>query len=320
MPAMPPVAKRIPLARFEPMIDAIVDWRIAIARSDLQTRFQFALVVSFMLHLLVIVGVTMRAPDRSALNKSNPQLEVVLVNSRSSTAPEKPDALAQANLDGGGNVESPRRAKSPLPLVQRDRPTPDLAVETRRAERREQETKRVMTQSHEPAPAVAQPEVKNSGESQPEPVQTPSAVDIVNRSLELARLEAQIARNWDSYQKRPRRKFIGSRTSEFRFARYVEDWRNKIERIGTLNYPAAARDQRIYGTLQLTVAIRADGTVETVEINRPSGQKVLDEAALRIVGLAAPFAAFPPDIAKDTDILSITRTWSFTRSDQFQAE
>jgi len=309
----------MPLASVNTMIHAFRDWRMALARSDLQTRFQFALVVSFMLHLLLIVGVTIRAPDR-ILNKSMPQLEVVLVNSRSATAPVQPDARAQANLDGGGTVESERRAKSPLPLVQRDRPTPDLAVETRKVERREQEVQRVMTQPREPAPAVAQPDVKSPGESQPESVQTPNAVDIVNRSMEMARLEAQIAKNWDSYQKRPRRKFIGARTQEFRFARYIEDWRNKIERVGTLNYPAVARDQRIFGTLQLTVAIRSDGSVETVEINRPSGQRVLDEAALRIVGLAAPFAAFPPDIAQDTDIISITRTWSFTRADQFQAE
>jgi len=302
------------------MSNALADWRYALARSDLQTRFQLALAVSFMLHLLIIVGVTMRPPDRNLANKALPQLEVVLVNSRSATVPHKPDALAQANLDGGGAVESDRRAKSPLPLVQRQTPTPDLAVETRKVERREREVQRVMTQSQEPAPAVAQPDVKSAAESQPEPVKTPSAVDIVNRSMELARLEAQIAKNWDTYQKRPRRKYFGARTQEFRFARYVEDWRNKIERIGTLNYPTAARDQRIFGTLQLTVAIRADGTVETVEINRPSGQKILDEAALRIVGLAAPFAAFPPEIAQDTDILSITRTWSFTRSDQFQAE
>ena len=301
-------------------MSVVDDWRMALARSDLQTRFQTALAISFLLHLIVIVGVTARVPERFLPSKMLPQLEVVLVNSRSTTAPPKADALAQANLDGGGTVESERRAKSPLPLVQRDTPTPDFHVETRKVQRREQEVKRVVTQAHEPAPAVAQPDVKSPAEPQPEPVQTPSAVDIVNRSMELARLEAQIAKNWDSYQKRPRRKFIGARTQEFRLARYVEDWRNKIERIGTLNYPAAARDQRIYGTLQLTVAIRADGTVETVEINRPSGQKVLDEAALRIVGLAAPFAAFPPDIAQDTDILSITRTWSFTRSDQFQAE
>ena len=296
------------------------DWREALARSDLQTRFQCALVVSFLLHLLIIVGVTARGPDRSLLSKATPQLEVVLVNSRSATASPTPDVLAQSNLDGGGTVESDRRAKSPLPLVPRDTPTTDLSVETRKVQRREQEAQRVMTQSHEPAPAVAQPDVRSPAESQPEPVPTPNAVDIVNRSMELARLEAQIAKNWDSYQKRPRRKFIGARAQEFRFARYVEDWRNKIERVGTLNYPSAARDQRIFGTLQLTVAIRADGTVETVEINRPSGQKVLDDAALRIVGLAAPFAAFPPDIAQDTDIISITRTWSFTRSDQFQAE
>jgi protein TonB len=302
------------------MTSVLEDWRGSLARSDLQTRFQFALVVSFLLHLLVIVGVTARMPERSLPSKAMPQLEVVLVNSRSTTAPPQPDVLAQANLDGGGTVESERRAKSPLPLVPRDTPKPDVSVETRQVQRREQEAPRVMTQSRDPAPAVAQPDAKSTAESQPEPVQTPSAVDIVNRSMELARLEAQIAKNWDSYQKRPRRKFIGARAQEFRFARYVEDWRAKIERVGTLNYPAAARDQRIFGTLQLTVAIRADGTVETVEINRPSGQKILDEAALRIVGLAAPFAAFPPDIAHDTDILSITRTWSFTRSDQFQAE
>lgn len=317
---MPQAAKEIRLTRIDTMSNAFSDWRDALGRSDLQTRFQLALAISFMLHLLIVVGVTMRPPDRSLPSKALPQLEVVLVNSRSATVPHKADALAQAHLDGGGTVESDRRAKSPLPLVQRETPSPDLAVETRKVERREREVQQVMTQSREPAPAVAQPDVKSAAESQPEPVQTPSAVDIVNRSMELARLEAQIAKNWDTYQKRPRRKFIGARTQEFRFARYVEDWRNKIERVGTLNYPSAARDQRIFGTLQLTVAIRADGTVETVEINRPSGQKILDDAALRIVGLAAPFAAFPPEIAHDTDILSITRTWSFTRSDQFQAE
>lgn len=316
---MPQAAKRIAPTRFDAMISAYDDWRDALARSDLQTRFQFALGASFLLHLLVIVGITIRPPDRPLPDKSA-QLEIVLVNSRSAARPQQADALAQAHLDGGGTVESDRRAKSPLPLVARNTPKPHIAVETRPVERRERQVERVMTQSREPAPAVAQPDVRNPAESQPEPVSTPSAADIVSRSMELARLEAQIAKNWDSYQKRPRRRFIGARTQEFRFARYIEDWRTKIERIGTLNYPTAARDQRIFGTLQLTVAIRADGSVENVEINRPSGQKILDEAALRIVALAAPFAAFPPDIAADTDVLSITRTWTFTRSDQFQAE
>ena len=148
----------------------------------------------------------------------------------------------------------------------------------------------------------------------------PTAQDIMNKSLEIARLEAQVSKDWDSYQKRPRRQFVGARTREYRFSRYIDDWRIKIERIGTLNYPAAARDQKIYGSLQLTVSIRPDGSVENIEINRSSGQKVLDEAALQIVRLGSPYAAFPPDIAKDTDILSITRTWIFTRSDQLATE
>ncbi|MGH8620893.1 MAG: energy transducer TonB, partial [Burkholderiales bacterium] len=150
-----------------------------------------------------------------------------------------------------------------------------------------------------------------------EPQIAPSAADIVNRGMEVARLEAQIAREWESYQQRPRRRFIGARTQEFRFARYIEDWRAKVERVGELNYPQAARDLRIYGSLVVTVSIKSDGSLDGVEINRPSGQRVLDAAALRIVQLAAPFAPFPADIARDTDILSITRTWIFTRSDQF---
>jgi protein TonB len=142
----------------------------------------------------------------------------------------------------------------------------------------------------------------------------------MQRGLEIARLEAQISKDWDSYQKRPRRRFIGARTQEFRFARYIEDWRLKIERVGEMNYPQAARDQKAYGSLVVTVSIKANGALEKIEINRPSGWKILDQAALHIVKLAAPFAPFPPDIASDTDILSITRTWTFTRSDQLIAE
>ena len=137
--------------------------------------------------------------------------------------------------------------------------------------------------------------------------------------LRRARVRIAECRRVDRSAPRVRR-FVGARTQEFRFARYIEDWRMKIERIGELNYPQAARDQKIYGTLVVTVSIKSDGSLETVDINRPSGQRILDAAALRIVQLAAPFAPFPPDIARDTDILSITRTWIFTRSDQLVTE
>ncbi len=101
---------------------------------------------------------------------------------------------------------------------------------------------------------------------------------------------------------------------------YVEAWRQKVERIGNLNYPEAARDQKLYGQLQMTVSIRADGSIESIKIDRSSGKKVLDDAAKRIVQLSAPFSEFPKDIKKDTDILTITRTWTFTQEDALSTE
>ena len=140
------------------------------------------------------------------------------------------------------------------------------------------------------------------------------------RSLQIARLEAQISRDHNAYQSRPKRKNIGARTDEYRFAQYVEGWRLKVERVGNLNYPEEARQKKLYGSLRITVNIHADGSVESAEIDRSSGSKILDAAAIRIIKMAAPYAAFPDDIRKDFDILGITRTWSFTRADQLASE
>ena len=123
-----------------------------------------------------------------------------------------------------------------------------------------------------------------------EKTELPTANELMQRTLEAMRLEAQIAKDMDAYQKRPKRRFIGARAEEYRFARYVEDWRLKIERIGNLNYPEAARQQKLYGSLLLTVSIRSDGSVENVEVNASSGQRVLDAAAVKIVEMSAPFA------------------------------
>jgi protein TonB len=142
----------------------------------------------------------------------------------------------------------------------------------------------------------------------------------MQRTLEAMRLEAQIARDMDAYQKRPKRRFVGARAEEYRFARYIEDWRLKVESIGNRNYPEAARAQKLYGNLLLTVGIRADGSVETVVVDRTSGQKVLDLAAVRIVEMGGPYAAFPPNISRDTDILYITRTWSFSPGDSLTSQ
>ena len=267
--------------------------------------------IAFTIHFVV--------PALKQLPNSAAYLEVVLVNSKSATKPVKADALAQANLEGGGNTDAERRAKSPLPNLDRPRPDPVMEQPEQRVAKLEQQARSLLTQvksKHrvELSPSTSQPQQAN------EVVAKPNATELVQRSLEAARLEAQISRDWDSYQKRPKRKFIGARTQEYRFARYVEDWRMKVEKVGNLNYPEAARQQKLYGQLQLTVSIRADGGVESVEINRSSGSKVLDAAARRIVELAAPYSPLSEDIRKDTDILSITRTWIFTRADQLASE
>ena len=285
---------------------------------DDMSRFQYAVLASLILHAVVVFGITVRPPDLSKLDLKAPPLEVVLVNTQTESRPLQAEALAQHNLDGGGNTDAARRARSPLPVTRRDQQTREPALASQRVQQLERAAKKLLTQVKSPATVEsAAPEPQPQADTK---VAVPTAADIMSRSIQIARLEAQIDRDMDSYQKRPRRRFVGARTQEYRFARYIEDWRLKIERVGTLNYPQAARDQKIYGSLKLTVSIKADGTVENIEINRSSGQKILDQAALRIVHLGAPYAAFPDDIARDTDVLSITRTWTFTRSDRFTPE
>lgn len=293
----------------------IADFDRRYAQMTVRSRFGAAGVLSLLVHAFVIFGLTFTMPDLRELQNMTPPLEVVLVNTKSQAAPRKADALAQHHLDGGGNTDAKQRAKSPLPAITRDTQTTELQLAQKRVAELEREAQRLLVKKGKPTiqSAAAKSEV-------PPPPETAPAADtteLVQRSLAIARLEAQISKDWNSYHERPRRKFIGARAQEYRFARYVEDWRQKIERIGELNYPQAARDQRIYGSLVATVSIKANGTLERVQIDRSSGHKLLDEATIRIVTLAAPYSAFPANIARDTDILHITRTWTFTRADQF---
>ncbi len=282
--------------------------------APLRQRVSVSALVSLALHAFVLFGIGFVLPDpRKAADFLQP-LEVVLVNAKSKTRPTKADALAQHNLDGGGNTAEDRRAASPLPNISDDKQFM-LEQSARRVQQLEQEAKRLLTQANSTY-SVAQEQIRN----QQQPNEREAGEDEEQRNLEIARLEAQIKKDFEAYQKLPRRKFIGARTQEYRFAQYIEDWRIKVERIGNLNYPDAARQKKIFGSLQLTVSIRADGSLENMEVSRSSGQPILDAAAQRIVKLAAPFAAFPPNIRKDTDILSITRTWFFTQSDKLQSE
>jgi periplasmic protein TonB len=268
----------------------------------------------------------------------------MLVNAKTKTAPTKADVLAQANLDRGGNTDQNRKLKTALPAPNKKttqvKLKPNVAAqsaakaaavqanmeqEQKRVEDLEKQVQELMTKMDSTKKVESKP-VQEAAAAEPEKgekkanAKSLDKADLIASSVEIDRLEALIAKQQDDYQKRPKRTFIGARTKEYRFAMYVEAWRQKVERVGNLNYPEAARTQKLYGQLQLTVSIKADGSIEEIKINRSSGQKVLDDAAKRIVELSAPFAVFPADVKKDTDILSITRTWTFTQEDALSTE
>ena len=277
-----------------------------------------ALAFSLALHAFMLFGVGFVLPDPRKMTDFMQPLQVVLVNSKSKSRPVKADALAQHNLDGGGNTHEDRHAQSPLPTLNDDKQyTPEQSAQ--RVQQLEQGVKLLLAQAAISTHSIPQPKTQGQ-EQQQQTSDNANNLDMVQRKLEIARLEAQISKDFNAYQKLPRRKFIGARTQEYRFAQYIEDWRIKVERIGNMNYPQAARQKNIYGKLQLSVSIRADGSVERIEVSRSSRQPILDAAARRIVKLAAPFSPLPPDIRKDTDILTITRTWTFTSADTLQSE
>jgi protein TonB len=280
---------------------------------DQRSRVLYASVAASLLLHAVLLSVHFRFPDETRWRSDSPALDVILVNAKTQQRPARTEALAQANLDGGGDTDQARRAKSPLPVIDPRRPGRDLAQAERRVRELEARQRRLLAQSRVPAPGVSAGDERRA----PSDEATPRIAgrDLVDLSLAAMRLQAEIDRNLEAYQRRPRKKFIGASAVEYRFAQYEEDWRRKVERVGTVNYPAAARG-RLYGNLRMTVTLRADGNVESVELDRSSGLKVLDDAAFRIVRMASPYAAFPPRIRREYDQLVITRTWIFGRGDK----
>lgn len=274
-------------------------WRALLADKVLV----MALTVSIGLHMTVL-AIRFVNPELLRVRASDPPLDIILVNAKSETRPGKPEALAQTNLDGGGASEKGRRT-SPLPNSFEMRDGDSLEEARKSVQQLEEEQKRLLASLKESLQLRPSPRSEKTSD-------TPQSgsMDAMTKQ-QLARAEAEIAKQVSDYQKRPRKHHFMPSTSEYRFARYFEDWRARVERIGNDNYPSEARG-RYYGSLRMTVAIRKDGSVMDTILEKSSGSAVLDRAARRIVMQAAPFPPFPPDIAKDTDILEITRTWIFT--------
>ena len=318
-------------------------------------RLGVTIFFSVVTHLIVILGVTFTPEDPPERRMAS--LDVVLVPWHSETTPDRPDYLAQANQDGGGESAEKARPSAPrlAPFSAGEPALAALAPRARAADPRlmEPAMPSESTPSSAPMPSEASPAPAPSGAEAP-PVDaarplaqlrweheairlrpaagrsvhsesgraveaahatdsTP-ALDVdeaTSRNLAMAALSAEIERKLQAYAERPRRKWISARTREHKFAAYMDAWRRRIERIGNLNYPDEALRRGLSGTLLLDVALNSDGTVEDITLRRSSGEPVLDDAAARIVELAAPFPEFPQSIAEEVDILHIERTWVF---------
>ncbi len=301
-----------------------------------------AIFISFVVHVVILT--IHFEPELKKLANKLPALNVVLVNAKTKNAPDKAELLAQANLDRGGNTDANRQMKTMLPAPKQKttevklRPSAEASTaaksaklkaqearEQKRVDALEKQAQELLTQINATKKVESNP-TQDAASADPEQgdqkalAKTLNRADLIAASIEIDRLEAQIARQQEEYQKRPKRRFLGARTKEASDAMYLESWRQKVERIGNLNYPQAARDQKIYGQLRMTVSIKADGSIESIVVDKSSGNKILDQAAKNIVNLAAPYAKFSEEMKKTTDILGITRTWTFTQDDSLSSE
>jgi len=269
----------------------------------------FTLIVAAAVHMVLIMGIGFDISRNTPLPPER-MLDVTIVRPLQKTLPpEQADFLANANQQGAIELEGDSRPTAP----------PAVAAPPKEKKAAREIIRSGSTQA-EPVPSqkiVTSKSglIKQETRRQKAPVQAPKKTDMAqllsSTRQEISRLTLELDENTRYAANRPRRKAINASTQEYLYASYLTTWRKKVERIGNLNYPDEAKRQKLYGDLMLHVALRADGTVQKIRVVRSSGHKILDDSAIRIVRLAAPFAPFPREIREQVDILDITRTWQF---------
>jgi protein TonB len=280
-------------------------------------RLSFTLFLAVALHAALILGVTFTFVTNKP---STHTMEVTLAQQRSKNRPDKADFLAQFNQVGSGTLEEKALMTSPTQARFQDTEIRETSEDlprysTPKTERQEQTVITTIAKSSN--------QVSNDNPlTQPttQPSEFENEMTLRTRALEIASLEARLDQQRQIYAKRPRIKRLTSlSTASSADAYYLNSWRRKIETIGNLNYPAEARRDKLYGSLRLMVAILPDGTLKEIELLESSGHKVLDDAALRIVRLGAPYAPFSDELRQTTDVLEIIRTWQFRKNSSLRS-
>jgi protein TonB len=249
--------------------------------------FKWTLVVSVVFHLIVVLGISFIMPAQAERPVFGPPLKITLVTSRSETAPDLTDTLAQMNSQGENEAFTEPPGFENLNEVAAETENPSVANQADQV---------ISTESVDGA--IADNISSQTLESSQDTVTREQLAENIN----IAYLNSQA---------RPREKYVSARTRESKYAAYIEKWRLLVERVGNLNYPEQAKRQKLKGALVLDVAISADGSISNIRILNSSGTKILDDAAERIVHIAAPFDRFPDSIRAEVDTLHIVRTWEF---------
>ena len=279
-------------------------------------RLSFTLFLAIAVHAALILGVTFTYLDKRG---SVSTIEVTLAQHRSKNEPDKADFLAQFNQTGSGTLEEKALTTSPSQAEFFDTVIRDTSPVLQAT------TKPMVVQQREPViTTVAESTIKAVTNIKAEKLPVNDIArgekSLLQRSLEIASLEARLDKQRQIYAKRPRIKRLTSlSTVASSDAYYLNSWRRKIEKIGNLNYPAEARKRKLYGSLRLMVAILPDGSLKEVELLQSSGHRVLDNAAIQIVKLASPFAPFPDELRATTDVLEIIRTWQFRKNSSLRS-
>lgn len=276
-----------------------------------------AIAVSVVLHA-ALLAVRIVAPDAFRLKQVDPGLEVILVNAKHDRKPLKADALAQADLDGGGNADA-GRSKSPLPDLRRTETGESIKATQRRAAELEERQKNLLTKMRQSEVNAA----PMSDKEKPDP--TRSGADLLESSKAIARQAAEITQRIEDENKRPHKKFLSPSTIGVGYAFYYQSMTKRIEEIGTLNFPQK-EGRKLYGKLILSIPVFMDGTIYDKEggitVDSSSGNPALDAAAVTIARRSAPFGKFPPNMlsADRNDLWVLTIAFNFARNDRLEAE